>query len=266
MNTDRRFLVEVGMNDLPFPVRVLSRESPEGQTTVANISISARIMREFEARWIDTFTQVVHQHRDRISTETLEENIADYVQALHASSVAVTLSFPFFYEKTLPVSKERCLVRYMCKYTVRANCVMPDPKTVLTVDVPVLTTYPASQPDEDGGLFGQLTIFTLDVEAQKHKEVFPEDLIDLADRCALAPMYAYLTEEDQVHVIRQTHSEYKPSVVVLDEIKKVLARDRDIAWYAIRGANYGMLHPYSTVIGTEKSMWVPFSGCDSNDI
>jgi len=24
--------------------------------------------------------------------------------------------------------------------------------------------------------------------------------------------------------------------------------------------NYGMLHTYSTVIGTEKSSWVPFSG------
>jgi len=38
-----------------------------------------------------------------------------------------------------------------------------------------------------------------------------------------------------------------------DEIKGELARNR-------RCSNFGMLHSYSTVIGTEKSRWVPFSG------
>ncbi|MBN1321602.1 MAG: GTP cyclohydrolase I FolE2 [Thermoleophilia bacterium] len=264
MTTEGSFLVDVGMRDLPFPIRVLSRSTLEGQPTIADISISARIMHEFEARWIDTFIQVVHQHRERIGTATLVENIVDYVDALQASTVTVTFEFPFFYEKTTPVSREQCLVRYMCAYTVKAHPAAAGPRAILRVDVPVLTTYPASAPGTKGGLFGQLSKITIDVEPRT--DMFPEDLIDLADRHALAPIYSFLTDEDQAFLIQTAHTEYKPSVVVLDGIRDELARNRGVAWYSVRAANYGMLHPYSTLIGTEKSMWVPFSGYETDEI
>jgi hypothetical protein len=35
---------------------------------------------------------------------------------------------------------------------------------------------------------------------------------------------------------------------------------REIEWYSVKCSNFGMLHSYSTFIGTEKSMWVPSSG------
>ena len=56
----KKFLVDVEMKDLPFPMRVISKKDSEGQPTVADISISARIMQEFEARWIDRFIRVLH--------------------------------------------------------------------------------------------------------------------------------------------------------------------------------------------------------------
>lgn len=264
MTTEKRFLVDVGMRALPFPIKVLSRSAPEGQSTVADISISAIIMHDFEARWIDTFIQIVHQHRDRIGTATLVENIADYVKALQASAVSITFDFPFFYEKKTPVSHEKCLVRYMCAYTVKANAIAGKPRATLRVGIPVLTTYPASTPEKMGGLFAQLSIITLEVEPVK--DIFPEDLVDLADRHALAPIYSFLTEEDQAYIIQKVHTDNKPSVVAVDEIKDELAHDHGIAWYSVSSANYGMLHSYSTVIGTEKSMWVPFSGYESDEI
>ena len=88
----------------------------------------------------------------------------------------------------------------------------------------------------------------------------------MADHHALAPVFSFLTEEDQIYLIQKAHTDYKPSVVVIDEVKSELAHDGRIAWYSVTSTNYGMLHSYNTVIGTEKSMWVPFSGYDSEDI
>ena len=51
-------------------------------------------------------------------------------------------------------------------------------------------------------------------------------------------------------------------MVMVDEIKKELAADKTLASYSVRCRNFGMLHSYSTMIGTEKSWWVPFSGED----
>lgn len=257
MKNEKRFMQDVGMTDLPFPMKVLSREDTEGQFTIANISIAARIMQEFEARWIDKFIQIVHQHRERIGTETLKTNILDYMKELNATKVKVDFNYPFFVEKETPVSKEKCLVRYQCTYSASVAKSDLKPKVSLKVTVPCITTYPASSPDKPGGLFGQMSM--VDLEVQSQKDMFPEDLIEIVDKHCLVPVYSFLTEEDQDFVIKKVHSEQKTSVVMVDEIKEDLANIREIEGYSVSCSNFGMLHSYSTFIGTAKSMWIPLS-------
>ena len=72
--------------------------------------------------------------------------------------------------------------------------------------------------------------------------------------------------EDQEAVIQKIHSEKKTSVVMLDEIKNELAADKSLKFYSVRCMNFGMLHSYSTVIGTEKSWWTPFSGMEDDSL
>ena len=114
------------------------------------------------------------------------------------------------------------------------------------------------------GLFGQLSVMNVVIQSQK--DIYPEDIAELVDKHALAPVYSFLTEADQAFLIDKIHSDKKTSVVVVDEIKSELAHNRDIDHYSISCSNFGMLHSYSTVIGTEKSMWVPFSGYEEEEI
>jgi len=257
MKDEKRFMQDVGMSDLPFPMKVLSRDHKDGQFTIAKISIASRIMHEFEARWIDKFIQIVHQHEGRIGTETLKVNILDYMRELNATKVKVDFNYPFFIEKLTPVAKEKSLVRYFCTYSASVAKSDLKPKVSLKITAPVITTYPASAADKPGGLFGQMS--TVDLEVQSQKDVFPEDLIDIVDQHALVPVYSFLTEEDQDYVIQKVHTEKKTSVVMVDEIKEELANMRDIEGYSVTCANFGMLHSYSTFIGTAKSMWIPLS-------
>ena len=258
MIDEKKFLVDVGMRSLPFPMRVISKVDAEGQLTVADISITARIMKEFEARWIDKFIQILHKHRDRIGTKTLRVNIMDYLEELRAATVKVDFDYPFFVEKMTPVSGEKCLVRYLCTYSARASSIENEPKIFFKIEIPAITTYPASDQEQPGGLFGQLSIVV--IEVQSKRDIYPEDLVAIVDKHALSPVYSFLTEEDQVSVIHKIHTEKRTSVVMTDGIKDDLARKQEIDWYSVRCSNFGMLHSYSTVIGTEKSMWVPFSG------
>jgi len=86
--------------------------------------------------------------------------------------------------------------------------------------------------------------------------------VAVVDKHCLMPVYSFLTEEDQTFVIQKVHTEEKTSVVMTNEIKDELRRNQDVAWYSVSCANFGMLHTYSTVIGTERNRWVPFSGYD----
>lgn len=258
MVDEKKFLVDVGMKDLPFPMRVISKVDPDGQFTIANISINARIMQEFEARWIDKFIQIVHQHRERIGTKTLSVNIIDYLEELQATTVRIDFEYPFFVEKLTPVSEEKCLVRYLCNYSAKVTSVDNEPKIIFKMEIPCITTYPGSAPEKPGGLFGQLSV--ADIEVESKKNIHPEELVEIVDSHALSPVYSFLTENDQVYIIQKVHSEKKSSVVMIDEIKNELARNSDIKWYSVRCSNFGMLHSYSTIIGTEKNKWIPFSG------
>jgi GTP cyclohydrolase I len=264
MKDEKRFLVEVAMKDLPFPIKVASKVNPDGQATIANISINARIMHEFEAGWIDKFVQVVHQHRDRIGTKSLRDNIADYVKELKATTVRIDFEYPYFIEKRTPVSKEKCLVKYQCGYSAKVPSIDGKSKVFFKMAIPCITTYPASDPMKTAGLFGQLSVVVIETESQK--DVYPEDFLELVDQHALSPVYSFLTQEDQEFAINKIHTEKKTSVVMLDEIKQELARNRSLEFYSVNCSNFGMLHSHSTMIGTEKSMWVPFSGYEDADI
>jgi GTP cyclohydrolase I len=260
MKKEERFMVDVGMKGLPFPIKALSREDAGGQQTVANISVSARIMHDFEAGWIDRFIQLIHKHRDRIGTSFLKENIKDYISALKASSVRIDFNYPFFIQKITPASREKCLVKYQCTYSAHMTV---NAKITFKMKIPCITTYPDSDKDKVGGLMGQLSFVLLEVESSR--DVYPEELVDLVDSCVLSPVYSYLTDEDQHAVIQKIHSERKTSVVTVDEIKKRLATDRSLDYYSVNSLNFGLLHSYNTVVGTEKSIWVPFSGYDEEE-
>ncbi len=190
MTEKSKFLEDVGMNNLPFPMRVLSKSDPDGQQTIANISISAHIMREFEAQWIDRFIQILHQQGRKIGPETLRTNILDYQNQLGASAVRVDFEYPFFMEKMTPISKEKCLVRYLCTYSAKTSTVSGT-SINFKMEIPVLTTYPVSSHDKPGGLFGQLSVITLEIASEK--DFFPEDLVELVEKYAIAPVYSYLT-------------------------------------------------------------------------
>jgi GTP cyclohydrolase I len=258
MVKDKKFLVDVGIMDLPFPIKVISKTEPKGQATIANISINARIMQEFEARWIDRFIHIVQDHRDNIGTDTLRTNIFDYVEELKASSVFIQFEYPFFIEKITPVSKEKSLVKYLCHYSAKADSSQEEAKIIFKMQIPCITTYPGSASEKTGGLFGQLSMVTIEIES-KH-DFYPEDLVEIVDSNALAPVYSFLAAEDEHSLIQKIHSKEISSVSMMDKIKSDLAANSKIEWYSVRCNNYGMLHSYSTMITTEKSRWVPFSG------
>ncbi|HDS00879.1 MAG TPA: hypothetical protein ENO22_03880 [candidate division Zixibacteria bacterium] len=260
MPKEKGILVDVGMKGMPFPFRVLSREESEGQYTIANLSVIARIDNRFESRWIDKFIQIIHKNRFKVGTQTLHESIADYLKELKATMVRVDFDYPFFVEKKLPATGEKCLVRYMCTYNAKLSSVGDNPKIIFKIHVPAITTDPASDPEKEGGLFGQLSVVTIEVDSRK--EIFPEDLVDLVDKYSISPVYSYLNPEDQIFIIQKAHTVEVSSTYLTEQLKTELANNRYVDWFSVKCSNFGMLHSYNTGIGTEKDLWMPFHSID----
>jgi len=87
MSKEGAFIVDVGITNLPFPIRAFSRVYPEGQPTVANITVHARIMREFETRWID-----------RLGSINIKAILEEVTRETKANALEVRFNYPFFVE------------------------------------------------------------------------------------------------------------------------------------------------------------------------
>ena len=194
----------------------------------------------------------------------LRTNIHDYMNELKATSVKIDFEYPYFVEKLTPVSHDKCLVKYNCVYSAKITATEPEPKIIFKIEVPVITSDPSSESSEKNRLFGQLSIVTLEIQSQK--DIFPEDLISIVDKRALAPVYSFLTFEDQLNIIDKVHLYTQSSVVMTNEIQNDLAKISDINWYSVKSNNLSLLHSYTTLVATEKSMWIPSSCYDFEEL
>jgi GTP cyclohydrolase IB len=239
-------LLEVGVTDLPYPVRVPSRADPQGQPTVARVSIEASVAREFEADWVDRLLQVLHAHRERISAGALKQDIGAYLEALHAEMVEVSLEYPFFVEKRTPRTGQKCLVKYDCRYCVVALSPGVAPRVFFKIAVPCITTGPSPDGRRRGASIGQVSTVTLETESQR--DVYPEDLVALVDRNALAPLYSFLGPEDRDDVLRRIRTQRRTSVEMVERVRGELAADPGLGFYSVRCLDSSFLRSYRTLI------------------
>ena len=86
---------------------------------------------------------------------------------------------PIFIEKLTPVSKEKCLVRYLCTYSPKISYIEEIPKITFKIRIPVITTYPGSA-QKTWWTIAQLSIVAIEVESSK--DIFPEDIVEIVDK------------------------------------------------------------------------------------
>jgi len=259
MQNDKRFLVDVGLNDLDYPINALSQMNPEGQRTIARISIHSKIEEKFESGWINKFIEILHRHRDIIGPLTLRKNIKTYYEELNAKMVRIDFAYPFFIEKKTPASSQLNLVKYKCTYSSKMSTTI-EPKTIFKIEVPVITTVPESVKMNPGSYAGQLSIISVVLES--YREVYPETIVNLVESKAISSLYTYLTEDDQNWITRKIQNTNKTNIVLLDEIHNDLEGNEYILWHSVSCTNHNPLQSFSTIMTTERNVWGSRSDVD----
>lgn len=252
MNSEKRFLVDVGISDVVYPIKAISKSDKEGQNTIAKISIQAKIEEEFESEWINKFVRILHKHRDIIGPSTLKKNIKTYFEELNAKMVRIDFNYPYFIEKKTPASNQLNLVKYNCTYSSKMSTTI-EPKTIFKIDIPVITTIPESVKMNAGSFAGQMSVITVTLES--YKEIYPETIVSLVENKAVSSLYNYLTEDDQNWLTKRIQNTNKTNIVLLDEIDKELKENEYILWHSVSCTNKNPLQSFSTMMTTERDVW-----------
>ena len=246
-------LDRVGVSGLRYPIVVLDRDHQK-QHTVAILKMSVNLPHEFKGTHMSRFIEVLNEHRGEITMRTVPTVLRDLRKKLDAESAHIHLLFPYFLERRAPVSGASALMDYECSFDASVNG--GTDRFVFGVRVPVTSLCPCSKAISDYGAHNQRGYITIDVQTIRDPEnnfalIWFEELIDIAEQSASAPVYPLLKRADERHVTMQA---FDNPVFVEDMVRNValvLRSDSRIAWFRIDALNQESIHNHSAFASVE---------------
>ncbi|MCA9781573.1 MAG: GTP cyclohydrolase I FolE2 [Candidatus Eremiobacteraeota bacterium] len=239
-------LDQVGVCDLKYPITVLDRTSGQ-QQTIANVALSVALPPEVKGTHMSRFITVMNSYRGDITMTSIPKILNDLKTILEADAAQVTMTFPYFIEKTAPVSGHKGYLD--CECTFYGESCAAGQKFRMVVKVQVASLCPCSKAISDYGAHNQRGIVEMTVElAQvegKLAKVWIEELFEIAESSASAPLYPLLKRSDERHVTMQA---YENPAFVEDIARNVAVQLRDdqrIASFEVKVTNFESIHAHN---------------------
>jgi GTP cyclohydrolase I len=151
------------------------------------------------------------------------------------------MSFPYFVNKTAPVSGVQSLLDYEVSFIgeIRDS----EPQMKIKVVVPVTSLCPCSKKISERGAHNQRSHVT--VTATTRDFIWIEELIEMVEAQASSELYGLLKRPDEKYVTEQAYDNPK---FVEDMVRDVAARLRDeprILDYCVESENFESIHNHS---------------------
>jgi GTP cyclohydrolase I len=248
-NSDARGIPidQVGVCDLMYPIRVLDRTN-RSQEVAARISMSVSLPHHFKGTHMSRFLEVLAEHRGELTMRTLPDILHQLKKRLDAEAAHIEVDFTYFLERIAPVSGLKAPMDYRCAFIGESGFNGDD--FLLKVSVPVSTLCPCSKEISDYGAHNQRGQITMVIRSRRIDEakwdiIWIEELVELAEKSASAPIYPLLKRTDERYVTMQA---YDNPVFVEDVVRNVaraLKSDSRITWFEVRVVNHESIHNHS---------------------
>ncbi len=238
----------VGVRHLRYPIVVLDRANQK-QKTVAWVSMSVDLPHHFKGTHMSRFIEILNDHHGDMTMWTLPEILHKLKDRLKAESAHVEFCFPYFIEKAAPVSKAKALMEYESTFIGETNG--GNDEFTLRIKVPVTSLCPCSQEISDYGAHNQRGEVTIEVRCVPNQMIWIEEVVEIAEQSASAPVYALLKREDERHVTMQA---FDNPVFVEDIVRNVavrLKKDSRVIWFRTNAENYESIHNHNAFASVE---------------
>jgi len=236
-----------GVSGLRYPITVLDKQDGK-QETIAQVSMSVSIPHHFKGTHMSRFIEVLNAHRGEITMRVIPAILHELKSRLDAETAHIEVKFPYFLERSAPVTGSKALMDYDCSFTGESNGKKDD--FVLSVRVPVTSLCPCSKEISDYGAHNQRGYITIEVRSKingtgSQEIIWIEELIEIAERSASAPVYALIKRPDERFVTMQA---YDNPVFVEDMVRHAaeqLYTDSRIDWFRVHAENDESIHNHN---------------------
>jgi GTP cyclohydrolase I len=237
----------VGIKGIRHPV-VVKDKSVGVQHTVATFNMYVHLPHNFKGTHMSRFVEILNHHGREISVESFENILREMVAKLEAKSGHIEMSFPYFVNKTAPVSGVQSLLDYDVSFIGEIDD--GEYHFTMKVLVPVTSLCPCSKKISERGAHNQRSHITLTVRTKS--SVWIEELIRYAEEQASCELYGLLKRPDEKYVTERAYDNPKFVEDLVRDVAAVLNRDERVEAYIVESENFESIHNHSAYALIEK--------------
>jgi len=239
-DTRRLALDRAGVKGLRYPICVLDRQRGL-QHTIAEIDISVSVPHRRRGAHMSRFVELLNRHRREIDIRKFRSLCAELRKDHDADAAHVEVRFPYFIEKSAPVTHATGLVDYAC--TFGASVTRKTSEIWVAVDVPVTSLCPCSKAISDHGAHNQRSLVSVRVWFAKF--FWLEDLIALIEESASSELYALLKRPDEKYVTERAYERPRFVEDLVREVGTRLRADANFTRWEVEAESFESIHAHS---------------------
>jgi GTP cyclohydrolase IB len=238
---------KVGVKDILHPAVVKDRSGGE-QHTVGRLNLYVRLPQHFKGTHMSRFIEILNQYEREISVRSFHEMLYEIRERLNAETCHVVMNFPYFMEKTAPVSGVKSLMDYKVGFIGELD--RDRLQISIKVEVSATSLCPCSKEISDYGAHNQRSLIT--VTARLRDFIWIEELIEIIEQEASCDLYGILKRPDEKFVTERAYDNPK---FVEDIVRDVAGRLNDeprISAYVVESENFESIHNHSAYAMVER--------------
>ncbi len=230
----------VGIKAIRHPIQIMQRAGGV-QHTVAHFNLYVGLPHHFKGTHMSRFVEILNAHEREITVDSFQVMVKEMVARLEAEEGVVEMTFPYFVEKSAPVSGVKSLMDYEVSFVSQirdgTQCF------AMKVLVPVTSLCPCSKRISDYGAHNQRSHVT--VTAHTAEFVWIEELVDLVEKQASSELYGLLKRPDEKHVTERAYDNPKFVEDMVRDVAALLNLDERITRFVVESENFESIHNHS---------------------
>ncbi|MHB8352879.1 MAG: GTP cyclohydrolase FolE2 [Burkholderiales bacterium] len=231
----------VGIKGIRHPVRVSDRERGGIQNTIATFNMYVHLPQHFKGTHMSRFVEILNREEREISVESFGTILSTMVQRLEARAGHIEMSFPYFINKSAPVSGVKSLIDY--DVTFVGEIMDGKQSFTMKVVVPVTSLCPCSKEISSYGAHNQRSHVT--ITARIKKFVWIEEIIRIAEESASCELFGLLKRPDEKWVTERAYDNPKFVEDMVRDVAHRLDIEPRIEAYVVESENFESIHNHS---------------------
>ena len=237
----------VGIKALRHPIRVLASNG-EIKHTVATFDMTVRLAHDVKGTHMSRFVEILESNTEAFSISTFGNLLKRMVQKLEVSEGRIQIAFPYFIEKSAPVSGVKSLLDVDVLLTGEIN--NGTTKVITKVTVPVTSLCPCSKEISEYGAHNQRSHISISVRTVATMAI--EDVVRIAEDQASAELYGILKRPDEKFVTERAYDNPKFVEDLVRDVAAALNADERVEAYVVESENFESIHNHSAYAVIER--------------